>query len=783
MTGSNGLRIKVIFVKKEKLNMDATNINQEVDKDSTKLLRALFDASPDGFLFVSEDKIIRFFNKKARQLSFGFYNIRMKNGSSIYDYLLEKDHKAFDKHFQAALDGVIDVNFKPFRISKDGKYLEFHFQTLTDFPDVKGVVLTVREITREQTLTKAYKQSVEALRASEQKYKMLVENAFDAIYLIRNFRFEYVNKRYEQLTGYSSEEVLSPDFDINCTVTPKSKAIMEQRYEARKNGEKLPSQYEFQVKRKDGEIIDVEISTVSLMQNDEVIVLGIMRDISDRLEARAAIENEKAYFKHLFESLPFGVVVLDFQDVVLDCNTEFQKMFKIEKKAALNSTISDLIVPDYLKGEGDVITFDIISGNSITKETVRMVSDGNLLQVAINGQPMTLPDGSQIIFGIYQDITKRKKTEQALHRERDLMNALMDNIPDTIYFKDTASNFTRINKAQQKTLGVKTAEEAVGKSDFDFFDHAHAQKAFEEERYIMSRDKPMISRIEKIHTTDGWKWFSATKVPLKNDANDIIGLAGISRDITDLKLMEETLRQNEQYLKNMNAEKDKLFSIIAHDLRSPFNSFIMLTDMFMNKEYGITPDDMKSTALLMQKAASNLSDLLDNLLDWSRIQRGLLDVDMVEIALLPLTENVIAALDEMIHSKQISIDNKISSEYLLWADRNMLNSIIRNLLGNALKFTPRDGKISIEAGIKNNYYTISVADNGIGMPVKIKNNLFKIDGKTGRKGTEDEATSGLGLILVKEFLGKQNGYIEVQSEENKGSTFTAYLPLNTTKMS
>jgi len=748
--------------------------NQAIKDDNTKLLKAMLDASRDAFVFVSEDRIVRFFNKKAKQLAFEFYKRQMQNGSSIYDYLVESDYKTFDKHFQTALDGKLDAKLRSFKISENGKYLEFYFQPLTDFPDMKGVSLTVRDVTREQQLAAAHKRSTDALRRSEQRYKMLVENAFDAIYLIRNLNFEYVNKRYEELTGYSSEEVLSPDFDINRTLTPKSKAILEERYEARKNGKKLPAQYEFQVIHKNGKIIDVEITTASVSENDEILVLGIMRDISDRMSVRAAVENEKAYFKHLFESLPFGVVVLNLEDIVLDCNSAFLNMFKFEKEQAVLSKINNLIVPNFLKDEGNALTNDIILGKVIARETTRITSDGNLLQVAISGQPITLPDGSQIIFGTYQDISKRKKTEQALHQERELMNALMDNIPDTIYFKDTASNFTRINKAQQKALGVKTNEEAIGKSDFDFFDNAHAQKSFEEERSVMARNKPMINIIEKVKTNKGWKWFSATKVPLKNDANDIIGLAGISRDITEMKQMEEALRNNEQYLQNMNAEKDKLFSIIAHDLRSPFNSFIMLTDMFIDKGYGLTADDMRNTALSMKKSASNLSDLLDNLLDWSRIQRGLLDVDMVDIELLPIVLNAIEALNEMIFAKQISIGNTISADYQLRVDRLMLNSIIRNLLTNAVKFTPKKGHVRLEAGISNGWYTISISDNGIGMSDKIKTNLFKIDGKTGRKGTDGEATSGLGLILVKEFLEKLNGYIEVQSEENKGSIFRAY---------
>lgn len=766
----------------KKKTVERKRIEPDTNEYEIRLMRALLDTSPNAFVFIDKNKIIQFYNKKAAQISLEFYNGQMKNGSSIYDYLDEKDYQDFNQHFQAALDGEFDTKLKPFKISKDGKHLEFDFQPLTDFPDMEGISITVSEITREQQLTRAHEQSVDALHQSEQRYKMLVENAFDAIYLIRNHQFEYVNKRYEQLTGYSSEEVLSPDFDISLTLTPKSKEVMENRYEARLKGEKLPSRYDFQVKRKDGKIIDVELSTASLSQNNEVLVLGIMRDISNRVLARAVIENEKAYFKHLFESLPFGVVVLNFQDVVLDCNTEFLKMFKLEKKAVIKSTITDLIVPDYLKEEGDAITSDIISGNIIAKETVRMVSDGKLLQVAINGQPMTLPDGSQIIFGIYQDITGRKKTEQALNQERDLMNALMDNIPDTIYFKDTASKFTRINQAQQKTLGVKTTDEAIGKSDFDFFDQAHSQKAFEEERLVMTKNKPMINRIEKIKTSKGWKWFSATKVPLKNVDGKIIGLAGISRDITELKLLEEALRQNEQHLKNMNAEKDKLFSIIAHDLRSPFNSFIMLTDMYMNKEYGMNEEDLQQIASTMHKSAANLSDLLDNLLDWSRLQRGLLDIEVIEFELLPLINSNIEGLSEIILNKKLTVDNQVNAGYRLKADRNMVSSIFRNLLVNAIKFTREGGLITIESGIIQSYYFFSVADNGIGMPKTILKNLFKIDGKTGRKGTDDEATSGLGMILVKEFLEKQGGYIEVQSVENEGSKMTAYLPVNGNKI-
>ncbi|MBU2557703.1 MAG: PAS domain S-box protein [Bacteroidetes bacterium] len=764
----------------EKESEDINKLKAELHKNAqdARFLHALFQASPDAFLFIDKQGNIQFFNEKASKSALYFFQKQVSKGDSVYDFLSDIDMPDIEKHFNNAVEGQCIEVIKSVGVNDDKHELLLNFQPVSDSKVVSGVFLTVRDVTTKRQSAYVHQQAEQALIESDQRYKMLVENAFDAIYLIKNYQFQYVNKRYEELSGYSSAEILSPDFDISASITAKSKAIMDQRFEARKRGEELPSQYEFQIRQKNGRIIDVEISTASISNDDgDVLVLGIMRDISDRMEARAAVEREKAYFKHLFESLPFGVVVLSEADVVLDCNTAFLNMFKLEKPSVTGCKINDLIVPGFLKDEGNSLTTDVASGRVIAQETVRSVSNGQLVNVSISGRPIIMPDGSRIVFGTYQDITDRKRTEQALFQERDLMNALMDNIPDTIYFKDTDSNFTRINKAQQKTLGIKDQKEAIGKSDFDFFDLEHAQQSFEEERDVMSRDKPMINKVEKINTSKGWQWFSATKVPLKNSAGNIVGLAGISRDITELKQLEEVLKINQKHLKDLNAEKDKLFSIIAHDLRSPFNSFIMLTDMFMDDQYELTVSEMRKMAASMHKSASNVSDLLDNLLDWSRLQRGLFDLEKAEIALWPIVNTAIDGLSELISSKQLQVVNKVEEDFQVWADRSMLSSMMRNLLSNAVKFTPKRGEIFIDAGDEDKQYSfLNIRDTGIGMPENIRKNLFIIDGKTGRKGTEGEATAGLGLILVKEFVEKHQGHIEVKSIENEGSSFKIFLP-------
>jgi PAS domain S-box-containing protein len=745
------------------------------EKDAI-LLDVLFDNNQDTLVFVNEDFKIQFFNRKAVERSFFFEKKEMKPGMDIHDFATGTDRRLFDSYFHKALEGKQQSLIKTYVIDDKVYYLSFDFQPIASDKVMRGVLLHVRDITSDHELRQTQSQAEAALHESEQRYKMLVERAFDAIYLIRNHNFEYVNKRYEELTGYTSEEVTHPDFDINVILTKNSKRVMDERFEARKRGESLPSKYEFQLKRKDGKVVDVEISTALLLSEGDVLVLGIMRDISDRIEARKALLREKAYFKHLFESLLFGVVVLNNKDMVLDCNSEFLKMFGYKKNQVINKRINDLIVPDFLKDEGSNLTTDVVTGKIIASETKRKTADGKLLHVSIHGQPVTLPDGNHIIFGIYQDISDRKKTEEALAEERELMNALMDTIPDTIYFKDTSGNFLRVNQAQLNTLGVQKHEEAVGKSDFDFFDHEHAQRAYEEERRVISQGIPLVNRIEKVETANGTRWFSATKVPLKNARQEIIGLAGISRDITEMKQMENELRKNEAYLSELNAEKDKLFSIIAHDLRSPFNSFIMLSEMFADEQYNLSLEEMRKMAQSMHKSASNLSDLLDNLLDWSRLQRDLFKTEKTRLKLHHLVDEALDAMREVIEQKKLNIQLDLPENFKLIADKRMLSSIIRNLLSNAVKFTPSGGTIRISAGANATESCITVKDSGIGMPEKIKSRLFQIDSKTGRKGIDGEPTSGLGLILVKEFVDKHHGRIEIESEEHAGSSFKVIIP-------
>jgi signal transduction histidine kinase len=249
-------------------------------------------------------------------------------------------------------------------------------------------------------------------------------------------------------------------------------------------------------------------------------------------------------------------------------------------------------------------------------------------------------------------------------------------------------------------------------------------------------------------------------------------------NITNRKRIENEINDKNEQLLKVNAEKDKFFSIIAHDLRSPLSSFLGITQMFAEDLSSMKQADLQEMAVSMEKSASNLYRLLENLLEWAKMQRGLIPFNPVVVTLGSTVSESMEMLLESIKNKEIEITIDIPDDIRVVVDTNMLQTVIRNYVSNAVKFTPRGGKINLSAKVTgNDFVEISVKDSGIGMSLAILNNLFELNVKTNRKGTEGESSSGLGLLLCKEFIEKQGGKIWVESEEGKGSVFYFTLPI------
>jgi len=335
-------------------------------------------------------------------------------------------------------------------------------------------------------------------------------------------------------------------------------------------------------------------------------------------------------------------------------------------------------------------------------------------------------------------------------------------------FIDCNDGFTKISGY--------TRQEIAGKSSLDIqlwenvADRDVLVKAINEKNNLENHE--FVFRLKNGQTIIGL--MSATSIMLKSAPHII----SVIRDISDLKKSEQEIKIKNEELQKVNLEKDRFLSIIAHDLKSPFNGFLGLTQIITDNFSTLTRENIQAMALSMRESATNLYRLLENLLQWSQIQKGSIAFKPEVIHLQQVIREVLQLEEEHAKNKRIEISSAVPETMTVLVDFNFIHTIIRNLVSNALKFTPKGGQINITSEIAGRQMvTVCVKDTGIGIPPHMVENLFRLDADTRRHGTDDEPSTGLGLILIKEFIEKNSGTIWVESEVGKGSNFYFTLPL------
>ncbi len=408
--------------------------------------------------------------------------------------------------------------------------------------------------------------------------------------------------------------------------------------------------------------------------------------------------------------------------------------------------------------------------------------------------------------GNNQDERVQKKTEEHLFAKENQLKTLVNNLPDFIYIKDTKSRFILANqKLAEVMLGKKhTPDELVGKTDHDCYDKEMADQYLKDEQEIMKSGQPLIGREEQARDENGNNIIvSSTKVPVKNQKGKVLGIVGIGRDITTIKKAENKIRQQAENLQetntlleerqeeiqqqkeeimaqrdeleNLNNTKDKFFSIIGHDLKNPFNAIINLADILKNSIHSGTKEEMIEMIELIRISAKSAFELLENLLQWSKSQSGNIEFTPEKFDINTIIRKNIEFFKVNAEKKSITLHANIPGEINVYADKNMINTVIRNIINNAIKFTNPGGEINILTRQNQSEVEVQITDNGIGMDKETKDNLFQLSSQRSMQGTSGEIGSGLGLILCREFIVKNHGEILIDSQSGEGSTFTIKL--------
>jgi signal transduction histidine kinase len=249
-------------------------------------------------------------------------------------------------------------------------------------------------------------------------------------------------------------------------------------------------------------------------------------------------------------------------------------------------------------------------------------------------------------------------------------------------------------------------------------------------------------------------------------------------DITQIKSTEFALMEQDIKLRQLNADKDRFVSILSHDLRSPFSNILGLTEILKEDISSLDIDEIKNIANDINDTAQRTYNLLEDILTWARAQQGKIPVERQQLCFADICNNILETLNPIAHSKNITINCTPSDQLNVFSDVDMLKTILRNLVSNAIKFTDNGGVININAEQNSENVTISVSDNGVGIEPNDIKKLFDISEVLTTKGTAGETGTGLGLLLCKEFVEKHRGKIWVESEYGKGSEFKFTLPIS-----
>lgn len=375
------------------------------------------------------------------------------------------------------------------------------------------------------------------------------------------------------------------------------------------------------------------------------------------------------------------------------------------------------------------------------------------------------------------DVTPYQQSDSALRQQKDFMRILLDNIPDSVYFKDEQSRFILASRSMADRFRVGDYENLIGKTDADVFTDAHAQQARRDELRIMETGQPIINKIERETWPDRPDtWCSTTKMPLRGPSGLTIGTFGITRDISALKEAQDALRAATETANAANAAKSQFLANMSHELRTPLNGVLGISELLARSKLD---DPQREHLRLIQQSAENLLKIVNDLLDLSKIEAGKMRVERLPSSFRDVIDMILGPLRISAEAKgllfDVDIDQAIPER--LEMDPGHLRSILTNLVGNAIKFTEK-GKVAIKARYASGPPTeplvslqFSVADSGIGITAEQQRRIFHAFEQADDSTTRRFGGTGLGLAITTKLVGLMGGRIWIESAVGRGTTF------------
>jgi PAS domain S-box-containing protein len=605
-----------------------------------------------------------------------------------------------------------------------------------------------------------------ALLESELRFKKLFER-HTAIMLLIDPETGLIldaNDDAADFYGYSISKLRSMNID---EINMLSKEQVRTEYQNVINKKK--NYFIFPHRLANGEERIVEVDSSPIDYNNQKILFSIIHDITERKLMEDAIKESEEKYRNIFSTGMDALFLINqATSEILDVNNSACELYGYSRDEMLRLKNFDM-------------SAELDETRKATQKFINRIElryhkkkDGTIFPVDISASIFKL-NNQNIILAAIRDITERRNAEDTILKTKKQYDNLDSKIQVGVYILRTdpdgefALEFASSRMSEMLGLSVENLLadkhaifKAIHPDDLDGFIQLN------QDGIRLNRPFNWKGRV----IVDGnVKWMHFTSMPEQQENGNILW-HGLVVDITERVQSEAEITLKNEELSKLNATKDKFFSIIAHDLRGPFSSLLGLTEVMVEELHQLSMEELKEFTTVMHKTAANLYRLLENLLQWARMQQGSIPFNPELHFLQKLVLDFIPLEIDHCKTKGIELIVQIEEGITVFADRNILQSTLLNLISNAVKFTRKGGKIILSAeSADDKTIEISISDTGIGMSEELISNLFRIDVQTSRKGTDGEPSTGLGLLLCKEFIEKHGSIIQVKSEVGRGSTF------------
>jgi PAS domain S-box-containing protein len=635
-----------------------------------------------------------------------------------------------------------------------------------------------RNLRRLEESIGSHEQSEAALRQAEAKYRSIFENVVEGIFQTTpDGHYLSANPMLARIYGYrSSAELMAAVLDISHQLYVDASRRGEFVRLMQEHGE--VTAFESEIYRKDGRVIWISENARAVRdpQGKLLYYEGTVQDITKRKRAEAALRESELLYHSLVECLPQNIFRKDTEGRFTFVNQLFCQTIGRPQEEILGKTdfafFPAELAAKYQQDDRRVMDTKVV----VDTVEAHVKPSGETIYVHVLKTPLYDVGGKVSgVQGIFWDVTERRRIEDALAYERDLLRSLLDNVPDSIYFKDLQSRFLRCSRALAGKVGVADPDDLAGRSDFDIFTPEHAQPAYEDEQRIIRTGQPMIGVTEKETLADGRvTWALTSKLPLRDKDGRVIGTFGVSKDVSALIQAEQELAKARDAALESTRLKSEFLANMSHEIRTPMNAIIGMSGLLLETQL---TSEQREFAESVQTSADALLSIINEILDFSKIEAGRMSIETIDFDLREVLEGTVELLAEAAHQKGLELVCWMQDDVprFLRGDPGRLRQVLTNLIGNAVKFT-EGGEVQVRlasAGEREGDATVrcEVQDTGIGIAPEARQRIFQAFSQADGSTTRKYGGTGLGLTISRQLVELMGGSLGVESDPGAGSTF------------